>query len=231
MMKQTVLAMAVLASTATAALAADSVDVRVIGTIVPASCTPSLSGGGTVDYGTIKADSLNATGYTSLPEKQLDFSITCDAPAKVAIQGVNGRAGSMAGVTESANTTGTVPVAIFGMSNVGGVGLGMDGSAKIGGYSIRIDKATAVADGNAVDVISVTGGGQPWAKPADSSLLFSPVWSRRVSWSNPGSLAPVAFTTMTGKLGVQGYINQRSQLDLTKPVHLDGLTTIELIYL
>jgi hypothetical protein len=36
---------------------------------------------------------------------------------------------------------------------------------------------------------------------------------------------------MNVKLGVQAYINQRSQLDLTKPIHLDGLTSIEVSYL
>jgi hypothetical protein len=30
---------------------------------------------------------------------------------------------------------------------------------------------------------------------------------------------------------VQAYINKASELDLTKPIALDGLTTLELVYL
>ncbi|UXZ19937.1 DUF1120 domain-containing protein [Pseudomonas sp. YeP6b] len=41
-------ALAVLATTSLSALA-DSVDVKVIGTITPASCKPTLAGGGVVD--------------------------------------------------------------------------------------------------------------------------------------------------------------------------------------
>jgi len=67
------------------AIAADSVEVKVIGTIVPAACTPSIVGGATIDYGTIKSSTLTADNYTLLPVKHLDLAITCDAPAKVAL--------------------------------------------------------------------------------------------------------------------------------------------------
>lgn len=230
MIKHSVIALAVLATSATAALA-DSVDVRVIGTIVPAACTPTLSGGGTVDYGTIKAQSLNATGYTTLAEKQLDFAINCDSPTKVSIGGYNRRSGSMAGATESGNLTGRMPVTVFGMSGVGGVGLGLDGSAKIGGYSMRLVESTLTADGNAVRLLARTGGGAPWAVPATREIFFDPTWSRALTPGESTTLAPLAFNTMNVKLGVQAYINQRSQLDLTKPIHLDGLTSIEVSYL
>ena len=42
---------------------------------------------------------------------------------------------------------------------------------------------------------------------------------------------PAAFKNLTINLTVQAYINKASELDLTKPVILDGLSTIELVYL
>jgi hypothetical protein len=42
---------------------------------------------------------------------------------------------------------------------------------------------------------------------------------------------PDAIKNVTIDLKVQAYINKASELDLTKPVILDGLTTLELIYL
>lgn len=54
---------------------------------------------------------------------------------------------------------------------------------------------------------------------------------RYISWGDQGSSVVKPFTTMNGKLLVQGYINKASELDLSKPVQLDGMTTLELVYL
>ena len=86
--KKTACALAVLA-TSTAAMA-ESVDVKVIGTITPTACKPTLSGGGTVDYGIIPPASLKKDAFNQLDKRQLDFAITCDAPAKVAIAAKSG---------------------------------------------------------------------------------------------------------------------------------------------
>ncbi|MEI2604501.1 DUF1120 domain-containing protein [Erwinia aphidicola] len=233
MMKKTVVALALLATTSTA-FAADSVDVRVIGTIVPAACTPALTGGGVVDYGTIKADTISATNYTVLPEKQVGFSITCDAPAKVALIASNGRVGSLAGATETSYGAGEAPMSLFGLFNVGAAGLGMDGSSKIGGYGVRIDNTTVTADGVAVDSLRAdnnAGTTSAWVKDAYAGLAYSPYFQRMTTWAATGTTTPVAFTALSGQLGVQAYINKGSELDLSKPVHLDGLTTITLYYM
>ncbi|MGK8936242.1 hypothetical protein ACRS85_26935 [Pluralibacter gergoviae] len=42
---------------------------------------------------------------------------------------------------------------------------------------------------------------------------------------------PVAFKTLTGTLNVQAVINKGAELDLSKAVNLDGLSTIQLYYL
>lgn len=104
---------------ASSSIAADSVDLKVIGTITPVACTPTLSGGGTVDYGTIKADTLKADDYTVLPMRTLDFSITCDGNAKVAVSAISGRPGTALGADEASNGAATVPagVTLFGLDS------------------------------------------------------------------------------------------------------------------
>jgi len=126
-MKKTICTLGLIAVTATA-YAADSVDVKVIGTISPAACAPTLGGGGTVDYGTIPANALAADDYTTLAVKTLSLSITCDASAKLAIHAVNGRPGTSAGVTETGPmNSGYAPVDLFSSSVTPVVGLGTDG--------------------------------------------------------------------------------------------------------
>jgi hypothetical protein len=226
------LAMAVLATTSLPILA-ESIDVRVIGTISPAACTPTLSGGGTIDYGTINSKILSADAYTVLPEKKLDFSIVCDAPAKVALRAVSGRPGTTAGDVEGGGSNATVVsgLTIFGIPDVNVVGLGLDGAKKIGGYGIRIEPATVTADGVAVVNIHKRALASLWNRDVYSGQLVDAYFNRQTSWAVEGARTPVAFTTLAGKLSVQAYINYASELDLTKPIVLDGLTTIELVYL
>ncbi|MFC0227269.1 DUF1120 domain-containing protein [Serratia aquatilis] len=230
-LQKTVCALAVLATTSLPALA-ESIDVRVIGTIDPAACTPTLSGGGTVDYGTIKPSALADDAFTTMPEKQLDFAINCDAPAKVAITAYSQRGAS------AVNTDGTLierisapsGILLFDVANTSVVGLGLDGAKGIGGYSIRLAAGTMTADGVAVDSIQSNGNTTSWAK-TPYGILFNSTVQRYSSWAATGTTTPVAFTTLAGKLGVQAYINKASELDLTKPVALDGLSTLELVYL
>lgn len=229
-MKKTVIAL-LLAASATSAFAADSVDVRVIGTIVPASCVPTLPGGTVVDYGTIKADTISKTAYTVLPEKMIDFAIQCDSPTKVTIRAFNGRKGSLAGVSENAEGGAVSPVSLFGSAGTVAVGLGMQGASKVGGYGIRFVSATANADGVPVSTLVKPVTGTSWATSAAGGMLYDSTWSRLVSWGAVGSKVPVAFTVFTGQLSVQAYINKGSALDLTQPVHLDGLSTLEMYYL
>lgn len=229
-MKKTLLAVTLLACTTLPAMA-ESVDVSVVGTITPAACTPVLGGGGVIDYGVIPPASLSETDYTVLPERQIPISVTCDAPAKVALQAKSMRMGTTAGVTEGVTGSGASPVPIFSTANMHVVGLGLDGEAKIGGYGLRLVQGSATADNVAVDVIyQHTDMGDTWIKSTSGSM-FNAAIQRNVSWATTGTLTPVAFEAMSGTIGVQAYINKASELDLSKPVALDGLTTIDLVYL
>lgn len=214
---------------------AESVDVNVIGLITPPACVPTISGGATIDYGAINPTSLNKDLYTVLEEKQLDFTIQCDSPAKVGIKAINGRPSTLAGSTEGASGAGSTPgnVYLFGQTSgtVGAVGLGMHGTQKIGGYGIRIAQDTVTADGVAVASILKNNIADTAYLSSVYGSLYTPASTRISSWAATGSLIPTAFTTLNGKLGVQAFINKTSELNTSTPVTLDGLTTIELLYL
>ncbi|GAA0364358.1 DUF1120 domain-containing protein [Serratia ureilytica] len=224
--KKTACALAVLATST--AVMAESIDVKVIGTITPTACKPTLSGGGTIDYGTINPNTLKRDDFTVLAEKQIDFAITCDAPAKVGLRSINNRPSTLAGVSNDDNY-GNAPVELLGRKNPPSYGLGLDNNKRIGGYSFNI--TSAKADGEKVKTIYKNDDQTSWNNSNwDLMMQWRPTQTT-YSWSKSNSTNPVAFTTLAGTLGAQAYINKASELDLTKPVKLDGLTTLELVYL
>lgn len=110
-------------------------------------------------------------------------------------------------------------------------GLGLDSNNKgIGGFGLRFETETITADSNKVDSIIKDNNGK-WQKSPNGSLIKGAGIQRLYSWSKTGEVDPIAFTTLVGTLNVQAYINKSSELDLTKPVKLDGLSTLELVYL
>lgn len=229
MMKKRLCALAVLATTSLPVLAAD-VDVNVKGTIEPTACALTLPASANIDYGVIDPTTLNGTNYTLLAEKEIDISLSCDSPVKMGLMAVNNRPATMAGVTEGPSGAGTAPVNLFGATNQDGAGLGLDGSDKIGGYGVRLKQGSVTADGAAVDVIVKGAAASTWIKSA-SGVLYNRTERQHLSWAKTGTVIPIAFENMAGKIAAQAYINKKSELDLSKPVVLDGLTTLELVYL
>ena len=224
-LQKTACALAVLAVTASYAFAVNSVDIKVTGTITPVACKPSV---GAIDYGTIAANTLSPDQYTVLDAKTTDFSITCDAPAKVAIMVTSSRTTAPGVTSVWDNGFGKAPagVTLNGMSHPSVTGLGGDG--KIGGYHLMLPTADILLDGSAVSSIWKYATGTTWAVVTDALISDQ---KTHVTWANPKSLIPKAFTTMSGTLTAQAYINKTSELDLSQPIKLDGLATIELVYL
>ncbi|CAI2418064.1 DUF1120 domain-containing protein [Serratia proteamaculans] len=243
-MKKTLLATTLATITlisASSAFAADTVDLNVGGTIAATACTPTLSGGGTIDFGDIKTDTLKQDDYTALPEKQIDITITCDGPTKIALHAINNRIGSMGAGGSGGDTTGE-PASRGPDGTAPVVGLGMDGNTKIGSYSLAMKNTYVTADGGAPNVLTLnqatsgTTAGHWMYSPKQS--LYKYGWPNSlVSWGPPisgtsGVLSKVvAVKTMSTTLSVLAYINKASALDLTKPIKLDGSTTLEVVYL
>ncbi|MGO3587274.1 MAG: DUF1120 domain-containing protein [Serratia liquefaciens] len=216
---------------------AKDIEVKVAGTITPSGCTPTLSGDGAIDYGVIKSDSLTLDAYTTLEQKDLVLTITCDAPVKLALEAKNGRPNTLAGVATEDAISGAAlaPVGsltgMFGVPEV--VGLGLSNSARIGGYWIRASIMTADGTSAGVGTLKRDGSSGKWTNISNDSAnnLYSIGFKRQISWSRGAMREPEAFKNVTINLRVLTYINKASELDLTKPVILDGLTTLELVYL
>lgn len=202
------------ALTAAAGVHAQSIDVRVIGTITPAACTPTIAGGGVVDFGVIPAASLNVTSFTELPKKSVPFSITCDAPTQVAVAVVDNRADS-------------IVTGILAADDANNFGLGKAGEAKIGGYVLDMEQGTFTADGSAAFTTASTDNGATWLNSGKGRLQKNQLRS----WSLKSGGTPVAFTTLAGTLAITAAINKAEGLPLKDEIQLDGLATLEMVYL
>ena len=221
---------------------AETVSVSIISALAPTACTPTLTGGGVVNYGTILASQLSATVFTALPIKQIGLTISCNAPAKVAIRTLNSRVGSLVGATESAQGVGTNPVALLGVASgfpVVGLGFDIDGTTKIGGYAVGTVGGSFTSDNGPVDIIGQRSATTPttWVSQNVSASAGSSLYTsfsnqfKYVSWASTGTLIPVAFMTLSGTLQLQAYLNRTTAFNFNHPIHLNGLSTLEIIYL
>ena len=228
--KRTILAslVSIVSALSLSAHAADSFNINVTGVISPAACEANITGGETIDYGTIHVSKLSADAVTVLPGKQTAFSITCDAPAKVGFRTVDNRAGSKMLISELVTMDSGVKWALNNLN-----GLGLDGKGnRIGGWSSGLSQLTS--DTISVPDVIYSDNGANWAKSISTGQSrYVPLFSnaRVYSMSTPETLTPAAFTTLTGMLDVQAVINPASTLDLSQPVTLDGSVTVEMVYL
>ncbi|CUI38460.1 DUF1120 domain-containing protein [Achromobacter xylosoxidans] len=220
--KLATISLSVAASMASFGVPAQSIDVRVIGTITPPACVPTISGGGIIDYGNIAARTLNKTAVTQLPDRAVPFSISCDAPTRVAIAATDNRASSR------------VPgiLSIFGgdASNDGyNFGLGTVSGANVGGFGLRMEQGTFTTDGVNAFTVASTNSGTSWLHLSAGMFQHTNTWL--TSWSGTQGGAPNAFTNLAGTLTVRTVLNRGDALPLGDEVPLDGLATLELVYL
>lgn len=208
--------------------AADSFNINVTGVISPAACEANITGGETIDYGTILANTLTADAITLLPAKQTGFTITCDAPAKLGLRTTDNRAGSKFSDTEEVVIDSGVK---WRKSNLNGLGVDSKGN-NIGGWSSVVTAFST--DTAASKMIYSDDDGTSWS--ASNHVNF-PIYSllgmssRIYTVAATDTLVPAAFSTLSGTLDVQAIINPASTLDLSQPVTLDGSVTVEMVYL
>lgn len=209
----------VLAATSMGAQAA--IDLRVKGTIVPASCVPFLAGGGVIDYGNIPAEDLNQTSYKVLDKKEIIFNINCQSSTRVGLKALDGRdASKVDGIL--ASTIGADYTENYNY----GLGKTVNGE-NIGGYAVNMRAANA--GGNPVIAITSLDDGATWIRTATGAVGQS---TNVTSWSQDiGDPTPISFITLSGTLEVQAVINKASELTIDNSIPLDGLATFELRYL
>ncbi|WP_083444687.1 DUF1120 domain-containing protein [Herbaspirillum rhizosphaerae] len=197
--------------------AATTTELKVTGVIRPAACTPSFTGGGTIDYGVIPPNTLSATAPTVLAAKTVPFNITCDAATKIAVRAIDNRKASMVpGILATINSR-YVDAWAFGLGTAAGKNVG----------SYRVFVSSPTADGTTPDILSDHGG--TWGYRPGAHVRND--GTARISFAPTGSTTPGSYKVFNASLTVQAVIDQTSNLNLTSDVTLDGSATIEVQYL
>ncbi|EOC9245692.1 DUF1120 domain-containing protein [Enterobacter cloacae] len=227
LIKKTMLVTA-LAMSVNTAMAAQSIDIKVTGKILPSSCTPAFpSGGGIADFGTMKVASLNSTSVTPLTEtKEIPVTITCEEATRVAVK-----------FTDMRDDSSPTEPMIF--NNFGGpaqftFGLGMYNGKKIGGYALALLRTAGANTNDTGDslypMFSYDGVG--WGYRGNEYLQISSDNREIYGFGTERSSGVLsAQSKINFKVAVEATINPTNDLNITDEVTLDGLTNVELVYL
>jgi len=223
-MKTTTIRLAALATMLTAASfgahAAESADLAVQGMIRPSACNVSLSGNGTVDFGTISALTLSETAPTTLPDRNFSFTVVCDAPTAIGWTTTDNREGTAHPATGRA---------LFNNS-AAWFGVGSKDGRNIGAFILEIRNNQPTADGTNVAAINSYDSGQSWNNQA--YVASSRQNGRIVSWGETSTSQPGTYTSITQPLTLRLAIAPTDELpELTEAIPIDGLASITINYL
>lgn len=222
-----VLLVTMLALCINSAFAADTAVMKVQGNLTNSSCTPELSNGGTVDYGTISLAGLSATDINQLGKRDFTLTITCVTPTKIAFSTTDDRNGTvpLVKVINGRNGGGDVVDGdkLFGVNK-------MADGVNIGNYSIYVNETSMQIDGKRGIFVYSSDNGSSWANLGVGEILYN---RNRISTvaASAQNVAPLAFSTavipMTTALAIQG----TDTLAITDDTPIDGQATFTLIYL
>lgn len=232
-MKKLLVATTVAMALSAAAHAADSTALlKVQGVLTNDACTPTLSGGGTVDFGTTYVDTLSSTETNQLGKKDITLTIACSAPTTGVAWGIEDNVGSPAavgitnpGFTAGGNVYDTQTSVQFGVgSTTGGV--------KIGAYAVTIDKVNSTADSVAQTVITAYPANFMGWTPFFSGVSRDYAEHDGTVYSLGTTAAvPVAFTNAVFPLRVALAVDKTSTLAITDDTPIAGQATITLYYM
>lgn len=183
---------------------------------VPAACTPQLSNGGLVDYGTLSAKDLSTVDETPLPTRTLQFSVSCDGPTRFALLMHDNRNGSATGGTDET-----------------AYGLDLDNSRnKIGRYYLNIDPADFTADSfGTLFRTDSTSHGVAWSSSSARQIPIANNSLMGFTESAGNTHGPMAIQNLGGTVRIKAYLAPTQSLDLRSVVEINGAGTIEIIYL
>ncbi|MDF9774964.1 DUF1120 domain-containing protein [Pseudomonas baetica] len=192
-----------LISAAPFALAASSDDLTVTGLITPVACMPSFSGGGVIDLGKFSAGDLKQDSNTLIGTDPIQLVVTCDAPARFALNPIDNQDGTSIGD-------------YFGLGRT-------PDNEKLGFFA---PKVIQVKDGTTpLDAIESNDDGSTWVKATYAQA------GNLLSVAAPGSTAPINAEVVTFDFEVETYIARADSLTLTDEVTIDGSATFEVKYL
>lgn len=230
MFKKLILATLCSVAVMSGAQAADSVDLKVTGTLTSGSCTPTLENGGVVDFGHIPLGNLSKTETNQIGSKKTSLTIECTSAMKVGWTVIDNSVDSETDLTivDQYGSLGPTEHNLFG--------LGMTaGSVKIGSWSLRVLEAGLVADGSPA-----------WLLHRDSKTQSADVvWNHRGEFVNDlnsnfraltvgtvsGDLFPIAFKKASFPLFISAAVQGTDTLAITDETPMAGSATISLVYL
>ncbi|ECC1660555.1 DUF1120 domain-containing protein [Salmonella enterica subsp. salamae] len=226
---------AALAMTASSVMAADSIDLKVTGKIIPPACTPAFgSGGGTVDFGNIPISMLKATKDAALQDiKKVPVTITCEVETRFGVTFNDQRADSRS------TTKMDVSFVSIDFANLPDYyfGLGATSEQKpIGVYGLGIEEsATKNAAGESRYTMLSGDGGATWTTAnGESSSMYQAVVNSPATiygFGKAGETDISPETLITFNVGVAAIIQDMNTLHITDEITLDGLASINLVYL
>lgn len=218
-----------LAMSVNTAMAAQSIDIKVTGKILPSSCTPAFpSGGGVADFGTMKVSSLNSTSATPLADmKEIPVTITCEEATRVAVKFTDAR--------DDSSPTDLITMKTLYGSPAFTFGLGMYNGKKIGAYALALlntQGANTNDAGDSVYPMFSLDGGNGWAYKGNEYMQITSDNREVYGFGTDRSSAVLsAQSKINFKVAVEATINPTNDLNVTDEVTLDGLTNVELVYL
>ncbi|EOC1315358.1 DUF1120 domain-containing protein [Cronobacter turicensis] len=230
MFKKISLVGAVIMALSSTAHAADSVDMKVSGTLVNGSCSPSLENGGVVDLGHIPLGNLSRTDTNRIGQKNITLTITCDTEIPVAWNVKDNRSDSLVELTvKNAFFNGSDCSASANKFGIGKTENGLN----IGAYCISVNVPDATVDGNVGDVIykNLGSSANGWSKTGDGSARNYSPNNRYLSIADVGSLIPKAGKVFVYPLMVTAAIQATDILSITDNTILDGSATISMVYI
>jgi len=231
-MKKTLLA-SLLSVVAFSSMAADNVDLKVTGVLVNGACTPTLDGGGVVDFGHIPLGNLSATNTNQLGSRNINLTITCDQAMPIGFSTADNRFSSIQNLTITNGFANNQNVTAKGNE----FGLGQTaGGVNIGSYAFSTLATNVTADGAAVDVVSNLLGSdtndRTWSKVQFGAATNGAPGSIHVlTVASVGTLVPLAAKVFVYPLKVAAAIQSTNALAITGNTNLDGDATISLVYL
>ncbi|MEB6380714.1 DUF1120 domain-containing protein [Leclercia adecarboxylata] len=214
--------------------AATETTLKVTGTIVPAACSPSLSNGGEVSFGSIAAASIrNAAEGNSLVQlgtKDVTLTITCEANAAVGFKMMDNRASSAVALSSTAFINPSVSGITPATNDYLGFGLGLaSNGAKIGAYTVMLDSANVVADGESVATVWSDDSGKNWTAGENVRQVKDNMRIMTVA-AKSSTAEPKMFKEATMPLKISAGVQTTSVLGGDE-ITLDGNATLSLVYL
>lgn len=222
-----------MALSATAHAADSTAQLKVQGVLTNDACTPSMSGGVTIDFGTYFVDTLSSTATNQLGHKDTTLSITCSSPTKVSWT-IEDNVGGAANIDIlSAGFSGGN---VYSGSETNHFGVGKTaGGVNIGAYAVSINKNASTADGTAQKVIDSintnTDAVEGWTKFFEATVYDYAETDEQYSLSLATPVQPIAFTNAVFPLRIALAVEKTSTLAITDDTPIAGQATITLHYL